>query len=89
VRGLNRYLHLELIVFSEETDAVVAELNSAIDELEETHTIFGGGIETVPVETSGTRRKSALKHVRDARDTAKSTAKSAAQKVLGAYKKVI
>jgi hypothetical protein len=45
-------IDLELIVFSEESDAVVAELNSAIDRLEETHTIFGGGIDTFPIEHS-------------------------------------
>ncbi len=60
-------IDLELIVFSEERDAVVAELNSTIDRLEENHAIFGGGIDAVPVENSGARRKSALTHVLDAR----------------------
>jgi hypothetical protein len=82
-------IDLELIVFSEECDAVVAELNSAIDRLEETHTIFGGRIETFPIEHSGARRKSALRHVLDAGDTATSAVKLAAQKVADAYKKVI
>jgi hypothetical protein len=82
-------IDLELIVFSEESDAVVAELNSAIDRLEETHTIFGGGIDTVPIEHSGARRRSALRHVLDAGDTATSVAKLAAQKVADAYKRVI
>jgi len=82
-------IDLELIVFSEESDAVVAELNSAIDRLEETHTIFGGGIDTVPIEHSGARRRSALRHVLDAGDTATSVAKLAAQKVADAYKIVI
>jgi len=82
-------IDLELIVFSEERDAVIAELNLAIDQLEETHTIFGGSIETVPVKTSGARRKSALTHVLDARNTATSAVKLAAQKVADAYKKVI
>ena len=48
-------LDLELIVFSEESDEVVAELNSAIDRLEETHTIFGCGIDTFPIEHAGAR----------------------------------
>jgi hypothetical protein len=82
-------IDLELIVFSEESDVVVAELNSAIDRLEETHTIFGGGIDTVPIEHSGARRRSALRHVLDAGDTATSVAKLAAQKVADAYKRVI
>ncbi len=84
-----RKIDLELIVFSDESDAVVAELNSAIDRLEEKHTIFGGLIETIPVEHSGERRKSALRHVLDAGGTATSAVKLAAQKVAGAYKKVI
>jgi hypothetical protein len=59
-------INVELVVFSEVAEAVVAEVNSALDRLEETYTIFGGGIETVPVEHSGTRRKSALTHALDA-----------------------
>jgi hypothetical protein len=82
-------INVELILFDEEADAVVAELNSTLDRLEETYTIFGGDIETVPVEYSGTRRKSALRHTIDARNTATSAVKMAAQKVAGAYKKVI
>jgi hypothetical protein len=82
-------INVELIVFSDEADAVVEELNSAIDRLDETHTIFGGGIETIPVGHSGTRRKSALRHTLDAGNTATSAVKLAAQKVAGAYKKVI
>lgn len=82
-------IDLELIVFPEESDAVVAELNSAIDRLEKTHTIFGGGIETVPVEHSGIRRKSALRHTLDAGNAATSALKLAAQNVADAYKKVI
>ena len=82
-------INVELIVFSEESNAVVTELNSAIDRLEETHTIFGGGIETFPVEHSGARRKSALTHVLDAGDMARSAVKSAAEKVADAYKRVI
>jgi hypothetical protein len=82
-------ISVELIVFSEEADVVVAELNSAIDRLEDTHTIFGGGIETSPVEHSGTRRKSALQHTLDAGNTATSAVKLAAQKVANAYKRVI
>lgn len=82
-------LNIELIVFSEEADAVVADLNSAIDDLEKVHAIFGGGIEMCAVEHSGKRRKSVLGHAFDAGTTATSAVKSAAQKVAGAYKKVI
>jgi hypothetical protein len=82
-------INLELVVFSEEADAVIAALNSALDRLEETHTIFGGAIEIAPVQHSGSRRKSALKHALDAGHAVTSVAKLAGQKVAGAYKKVI
>jgi hypothetical protein len=82
-------INLELVVFSEDADVVVAELNAAIDSIEESHDIFGGGIETVPVEHSGRRRKSALRHTLDAGNTATAAVKMAAGKVADAYKKVI
>lgn len=82
-------INVELIVFSEEADAVVAELNSAIDRLEDTHTIFGGEIEIAPVAHNGTRRKSVLLHTLDAGGAATSAVRSAAQKVAEACKKVI
>lgn len=82
-------ISVELVVFSDEAEAVVAELNAAIDLLDERYTIFGGDIETAPVEHSGTRRRSALRHTLDAGNAAASAVKSAAHKVAGAYKKVI
>jgi hypothetical protein len=82
-------INVELIVFTEEADAVVAELDSAIDLLEETHTVFGGGIEITPAKHSGTRRKSALQHTLHAGNVATSAVKLAVQKVAGAYKKVL
>lgn len=82
-------INVELVVFSDEADTVVAELNSTINRLEETHTIFGGGIETVPVTHSGTRRKSTLRHTLDAGNMATSAVKLAVQKVADAYKMVI
>jgi hypothetical protein len=82
-------INVELVIFSEDADAVVAELNSAIDRLEDAYTIFGGDIENVAVEHSGARRKSALRHTLDAGNTVTSALKSAAQNVAGAYKKVI
>ncbi|HEX4156436.1 MAG TPA: hypothetical protein VHY48_12560 [Acidobacteriaceae bacterium] len=82
-------INVELVVFSEEADAVVAELNAAIDRMDERHTIFGGDIETAAVEHSGTRRRSALRHTLDAGNTATSAVKLAAHKVADAYKKVI
>lgn len=84
-----RRINVELIVFAEDADAVVAELNSVLDRLEGTHTLFGGGIEVGEVEHSGTAKKSALKHTVAAAGTAAGAIKSAGRKVAGAYKKVI
>ena len=84
-----RKINVELVVFADEADAVVAELNSAIDRLEETHTIFGGGIEIVTVKKSGTRRKSALTQTLAAGGAAVAAVKLAGDKLAGAYKKVI
>ena len=47
---LNKKINVELMVVADEADAVVAELNAALDRLEERHTVFGGGIETVAFE---------------------------------------
>jgi hypothetical protein len=82
-------LTLEIVVFPDDAEAVIAALNSAIDRIEETHPVFGGEIETTPIEHSGTRRKSALRHVVNAGKTAASGVRLAAQKATEAYKKVI
>jgi hypothetical protein len=55
-------ISVEVIVVADEAETVVAELNAALDRMEESHTLFGGGIETVAFEHSGKRRKSALGH---------------------------
>ncbi len=47
---------------ADEAQAVVAELNSSLDQLDEKHTLFGGEIETVAFEYCGQRRRSALAH---------------------------
>ena len=59
---LYKKINVELIVVADEAEAVVAGLNAALDRLEEKHTLFGGGIETVAFEHPGTRRRSALAH---------------------------
>jgi hypothetical protein len=86
---LYRKINLELIVVEDEAEAVVEELNAALDRLEEGHTIFGGDIETVPVEQSGTQKRSALKHATAAGETAASAVKAAGEKVADAFRKVI
>jgi hypothetical protein len=70
IEMLYKKINVELIVVADEAEAVVAELNTAFDRLEETHTLFGGGIETVTVEHSGTRKRSALAHTMAAGETA-------------------
>jgi hypothetical protein len=84
-----RRINVELVVFADEADAVVAELNTAIDRLEDAHTIFGGDIETVLVERSGTRRKSALMHTLAAGDAAMAAVKLAGNRIAVACRKVI
>ena len=84
-----RRINLELIVFEEDADAVVAKLSSAIDRLEDDHTVFGGEIETVTVEHSGSRRRSALRHTRDAGETAVDAIKKASGTVVKAIKEAI
>ncbi len=82
-------IDVELIVVADEAEAVVAELNAALDRLEDRHTIFGGGIETVDVEHSGRRRRSALMHTRAAGETAAVALRTAGEKVAGALRLVI
>jgi hypothetical protein len=82
-------INVELIVISDEADAVVAELNSAIDRLDEEHTIFGGGIETVAIQHRGTQKKSALMHTLRAGETAVGAIRRARETVASALKVVI
>lgn len=83
-----RKINVELIVFADEVDSVVVELNSAIDRLENAHTIFGGGIQIAAVQHSGTQRKSALMHTLEAAGAAAAALTLAGEKVTGAYKKI-
>jgi hypothetical protein len=84
-----RKINIELIVIEDEAEAVVEKLNEALDRLEDGHTIFGGDIETFAVEEPGTPRKSALTHTIAAGETAASAVKSAGEKVINAFRKVI
>jgi hypothetical protein len=86
---LYRKINMELIVVEDEAEAVIAELNTALDRLEEGHAIFGGDIETVAIEHPGTRRRSALKHTIAAGETAASAVRMAGGKVVNALRKVI
>ena len=66
---LYKKINIELVVVADEAEAVVAELNNALDRLEEKHTLFGGGIETVAFKHRGTRKRSALAHTMAAGET--------------------
>jgi hypothetical protein len=59
---LYKKINVELIVVADEAEAVVEGLNAALDRLEEKHTLFGGGIETVAIDHPGTRKRSVLAH---------------------------
>jgi hypothetical protein len=82
-------INLDLIVFADDSNAVVAELNAALDRLEERHTIFGGGLEAVAVEHRGTRKRSALTHTKAAGETAAGALRTAGEKVAGALKEIL
>ena len=86
---LYKKINVELVVVADEADAVVAELNAALDRLEERHTLFGGGIETVAFKHSGKRKKSALGHTIAAGETVGVALRTARQSVTTALRAVI
>ena len=86
---LYKKINVELIVVADEAEAVVADLNAALDRLEEKHTLFGGGIETVPVEHRGTRKRSALAHAMAAGETVAGAVRAARDGVNVALRTVI
>ena len=86
---LYKKINVELIVVADEAEAVIAELNGALDLLEESHTVFGGGIETVAFEHSGIRKRSALAHTIAASETVAVALRTAGQSVATALRAVI
>jgi hypothetical protein len=86
---LYKKINLELMVVADEAEAVVAELNAALDRLEEKHTLFGGEIETVAIEHPGTRKRSALAHTMAAGETVASALRTARKSVNVALRAVI
>ena len=86
---LYKRINVELIVIADEAEAVEAELEAALDRLEEKHTLFGGGIENVAFEHLGTQKKSALAHTRAAGGTAASAVRTARKSVAAALHAVI
>jgi len=86
---LYKKINVELIVVADEAEAVIGELNGALDLLQERHTVFGGGIETVVFEHSGTRKRSALAHTMAAGETVAVALRTARQNVATALRAVI
>ena len=86
---LYKKINLELIVVADEADAVVVELNAALDRLEEKHTLFGGGIESAAFEHPGTRKRSALAHTMAAGQTVAGAVRAARKSVTVALRAVI
>jgi hypothetical protein len=82
-------IDVELIVAAEDAEAVVAELNAALDRLDEGHTIYGGGIETVAVDHRGRRKRSAFMHTIAAGETAAAAVRAAGEKVAVELRAVI
>ncbi len=82
-------LNLELIVVADEADAVVADLNAALDQLEEKRTLFGGGIEAVAFEHPATRKRSALGHTITAGEKVAGAVRTARNSVNAALRAVI
>ena len=68
---------------------MIAELDAALDRMEERHTLFGGGTETVLVEQSGSRRKSAFSHALNAGKTAAGVIKTVRERATSALHLVI
>ena len=86
---LYKKINVELIVPADEADAVVTGLNAALDQLEERHTLFGGGIEAVAFEHPGTRKRSALAHTMAAGETVADAIRTARESVTVAVRAII
>jgi hypothetical protein len=86
---LYKRINVELIVLADEAEAVVAELEAALDRLEEKHALFGGGIETVAFEHLGIQKRSALAHTMAATGTAVAAVRTVRKSVAVALRAVI
>jgi hypothetical protein len=86
---LYKKINLELIVPADEAGGVICELGVALDRMEDRYTLFGGGTETVLIEHSGIRRKSALSHTVAAGKTAVAAVRTARERVVSALHLVI
>ena len=86
---LYKKINVEVIVMADEAEAVIAQLNEALDLIEEKHTIFGGGIEAASFKHSGIARRSALAHTLAAGESVAVALKTARHSVATALRAVI
>ena len=86
---LYRKINVELIVVADEAEAVVGELTAALDRMDERHSLFGGGIETVAFEHPGTRKRSALAHTTSAAEKVALAVRAAHESLTVALRTVI
>jgi hypothetical protein len=86
---LYKKIDVELIVAADEAEAVVAALNSSLDQLDEKYTLFGGEIETATFKHRGTRRMSALAHTIAAGEAVGVALRNARESVVAALHAVI
>jgi hypothetical protein len=86
---LYKKINVELIVVADEAEAVVTELNAALDRLEETHTLFGGETEAVAFEHPKLRKRSALAHTIAAGETVAVALRTARRSVAVALRTVV
>jgi hemin uptake protein HemP len=86
---LYKKINIDLIVPADEAEEVVAGLNTALDQLEERHTLFGGQIEAVAIEHRGARKRSALSHTLAAGEKVTVAIKAARESVSSALRSVI
>jgi hypothetical protein len=86
---LYKKINIELVVLADEAEAVVTELKAALDRVEEKHTLFGDGIETVAFKHRGKRKRSALTHTLAAGETVVDAVRIARESLAVAFRAVI
>ena len=86
---LYKKINVELIVVADEVEAVIAELDTALDLLEERHTLFGDGIEAITFEHPKRCKRSALAHTIAAGETVAGALRTARESVVVALRAVI
>ncbi len=89
VQMLYKKITVEVVVPADEAKAVIAELNSSLDRLDEKYTLFGGEIEAIAFEGRATRRRSALAHTIAAGDSVVSALRTARASVAVALRAVV